>query len=101
LAKASGKEGTEFGANKAKSKRLTFHLGMLLSRLDMNVIVTTHEKTKYLKGEEVGKDSDVNDKMGYSLGTILQLRIQANQRKAFIEKSRYKELKNRDMIDFD
>lgn len=94
-------EGTEFGANMAKAKRLTFHLGMLLTRLDMNIIVTAHEKTKYQKGEEVGKEPDVNEKIGYALGTQIHLRLQGKSVKAFIEKSRYSELKNQEQIDFD
>jgi hypothetical protein len=99
--KSPNTEGTEFGANMAKAKRLTFHLGMLLTRLDMNVIVTAHEKTKYQKGEEIGKEPDVNEKMGYALGTQIHLRIQGKSIKAFIEKSRYQELKNQELIDFD
>ena len=99
--KSPNTEGTEFGANMAKAKRLTFHLGMLLTRLDMNVIVTAHEKTKYQKGEEIGKEPDVNEKMGYALGTQIHLRIQGKSIKAFIEKSRYHELKNQELIDFD
>jgi hypothetical protein len=99
--KSPNTEGTEFGANMAKAKRLTFHLGMLLTRLDMNVIVTAHEKTKYQKGEEIGKEPDVNEKMGYALGTQIHLRLQGKSIKAFIEKSRYSELKNQELIDFD
>lgn len=95
------KEGTEFGANMAKAKRLTFHLGILLTRLDMNVIVTAHEKTKYLDGKEMGKEPDVNEKMGYALGTQIHLRLQGKAVKAFVEKSRYSELKNQELIDFD
>lgn len=53
--KTPSSEGTEFGANLAKVKRLIFQLGILLSRLDMNVIVTAHEKTKYEKSIEIGK----------------------------------------------
>jgi len=98
--KTKDSEGTEFGANLAKGKRLTFHLGILLSRLDMNVIVTSHEKTRYIQGAEVGKTYDINEKMAYSLGTILNLRQQGNSKKAFIEKSRYPELPTGELIDF-
>lgn len=99
--KAKDSEGTEFGANLAKGKRLTFHLGILLSRLDMNVIVTSHEKTRYIQGAEVGKTYDINEKMAYSLGTILNLRQQGNSKKAFVEKSRYPQLPTGAIIDFD
>ena len=96
-----GKEGTEFGANLAKVKRLTFELGMLLTRADLNVIITAHEKTKYEKNVEVGKSSDVNEKMEFSLGTVIHLRRLGEKVKAFIEKSRYPELKTFELIDFD
>jgi hypothetical protein len=99
-AKSAGSEGTEFGANLAKAKRLTLHLGILLSRLDMNVIVTAHEKTRYVNGAEVGKTFDINEKMAYSLGTVLNLRQHGNSKKAFVEKSRYPQMKLGELIDF-
>lgn len=94
-------EGTEFGANMAKAKRQVFELGMLLSRLDMNVLVTAHEKTKYEKGEEIGKVSDVSEKMEYALGSVLHLRRIGKFIKVFIEKSRYTALPTSEMMDFD
>lgn len=99
--KAPSTEGTEFGANLAKAKRLVYQLGILLSRLDMNVIVVSHEKTKYEKGEEIGKSFDVNDKLAYSLGAVLHMQLRGTSRKLRIEKSRYKQLKTGETIDFD
>lgn len=99
--KAPHTEGTEFGANLAKAKRLTFQLGILLSRLDMNVIVCAHEKVKFADNKEQGKTFDINDKLAYSLGGVWNLRLQGKNRKLFIEKSRYSELKTNDLIDFD
>lgn len=103
LAKASkgDDDGTSFGKNLAKAKRLTFELGMLLTRVDMNVIVTAHEKTKYEKNVEMGKVSDINDKMEYSLGSVINLKRMGDKVKAYIEKSRYPELKTFELIDFD
>jgi hypothetical protein len=101
LHKSTGKEGVEFGVNLAKAKRLTFELGMLLTRADLNVIITAHEKTKYEKNQEIGKTSDVNDKMEYSLGTVLNLRRFGDKVKVFVEKSRYPELKTNELIDFE
>lgn len=93
------KEGTEFGANMAKPKRLAFHLAMLLTRLDMNVIVIAHEKIKYSKGEEVGKMADISEKMGYSLGAILRIQKQGQTRKLYVEKSRYDEFGQNEVFD--
>lgn len=94
-------EGTEFGANTAKPKRLMFHLGILLTRLDMNVIVVAHEKVRYENNLEVGKIADINDKMGYALGTVMHLRMQGGARKVYVEKTRYDEFKMLETIDFD
>lgn len=100
--KAKGdSEGTEFGANLAKAKRQVFELGMLLSRLDLNVLVTAHEKTRYQNGEEIGKMADVNEKMEYALGSVINLRRQGKSIKAMIDKSRYKQLPTNEFIEFD
>ncbi len=96
-----GIEGTEFGANLAKGKRLTFQLGILLSRLDMNIIVVAHERVKYEKSVEVGTTYDITDKMAYSLGSVWNLKLLGGKRKLFIKKSRYSELKAGDSLDFD
>lgn len=102
MKKAKGDvEGTEYGANLAKAKRQTFELGMLLSRLDMNVIVTAHEKKKYQDGKEIGTESDVNEKMEYSLGSVINLKRIGDKLKAKIDKSRYTQLKANTFIDFD
>lgn len=99
--KSPNTEGTEFGANLAKAKRLTFQLGILLSRLDMNVIVVAHEKQKFIDNKDAGKTFDISDKLAYSLGAVWNLKLLGKQRKLFVEKSRYAELKTGDFIDFD
>lgn len=100
IKKSPNTEGTEFGANLAKAKRLTFQLGILLSRLDMNVIVSAHERIKYQDNKEIGKTYDITDKMAYSLGAVWNLKIMGQNRKLFINKSRYPLLKTGDSIDF-
>lgn len=101
IAKPGKTEGTEFGINMAKAKRLAFEIGMLLTRLDLNVIVSAHEKVKYEGGIEVGKVSDVSDKLEYAVGTVIHLRQMGKGVSAFVEKSRYPELRRRELIDFD
>lgn len=100
LAKKPGVEGTEYGANLAKAKRLTFHLGILLTRLDMNVIVTAQEKTKFADGKEVGAVYDASDKIGYMLGNIWRMQMQGESRKIFIEKCRGDHFKKNTFVDF-
>lgn len=99
--KSPGTEGTEFGANLAKAKRLTFQLGILLSRLDMNIIVTAHEKTKFENNVEKDKTYDITDKMAYSLGSVWNLKLMGKSRKLFIKKSRYPEMTTGESIDFE
>jgi len=100
--KAKGEsEGTEYGANLAKVKRLIFQLGILLSRLDMNILCVSHEKVKYADGKELGKTFDISDKMAYSLGAVWHLRLQGKFRKLFVEKSRYTEMETNTSLDFD
>lgn len=101
LAAKSNNEGTEYAANTSKAKRLIFKLGILLSRLDMNVVVISHEKTEFADGKDIGKIFDINDKMAYSLGTVLNLKLLGDKRKLFVRKSRYSELPNNALIDFD
>lgn len=98
--KGEEKEGIEYAAHKAKSARLTQQLGILLTKLDMNVIVTAHEKVKYEKGIETGKTFDVTDKLSYALGTTIQLRQMGKSVKAYIEKTRYPKLPRWESIDF-
>lgn len=99
--KAPTTEGTEYGANLSKSKRLTFKLGILLSRLDMNVIVVCHEKPRFVDNKDVGVIYDITNKMAHSLGTVLNLKLLGDKRKLFVDKSRYTEIKNASVIDFD
>lgn len=94
-------EGVEFGANMAKGKRLTFQLGILLSMIDMNVIVTSHEKIMYKDGKEVGTNYDIHDKMEYCLGSAYNMKLFGKSRKLLIQKSRYPELLKGELIDFD
>ena len=98
-------EGTEFGANLAKVKRLTYQLGILLSRLDMNVIVTAHEKPKYEtingKSTETEKMADVNEKLLYCLGSVFHLHLVAGKRTVTVKKTRYSEFKPFETLDFE
>lgn len=99
--RSPGTEGTEFGANVAKGKRLAAKIGILLSQLDMNVIVISHEKAKFENGKELGQTFDVPDKLAYSLGAVLRMIKMGKSRKLFVVKSRYKQLEGDSMIEFD
>lgn len=101
-------EGTEFGANLAKPKRLTYRLAMLLNRIDMNVVVVCQQKPLFeycnssKERKEVGKTYDISDKMAYALGSVIQIVPTAGfSKKAIISKSRYSGLENNTTIAFD
>lgn len=96
------KEGTEYNKHLAKPKRWLFELAMMLNRLDMNVIVTSHEKVHYEGGKEDGKTFDINDKVDYAMDITLHLRVFGDKkRKAFVEKCRQDGLPKKEFIDFD
>jgi DNA-binding transcriptional regulator YhcF (GntR family) len=70
----------------------------------MNVLVTSHEKAKYERDggvfKESGKTFDISDKLAYTLGAVLNLRLIGKFRKLVVEKSRYKELESNEVVDF-
>jgi len=88
--KSKGTEGTEFGANLAKVKR---------------IIVTAHEKPKYetINGQstEVDKIADVNDKLIYCLGSCFHIYVAGGKRKIVVKKTRYSEFKPFENVDFE
>lgn len=98
--KAPHTEGTEFGANVAKTKRLIAHLGALLTRIDMNVMILAHEKAKYVQDKQEGYTYDVTEKMSHALGTTIRLEAFAGKkRRGWADKSRYSEIPEREFID--
>jgi hypothetical protein len=48
----------------------------------------------------VGSTYDITDKMAYSLGSVWNLKLLGSNRKLFIKKSRYTELKAGEALDF-
>lgn len=99
--KSPNTEGTEFGANVSKGKRMLFKLGILLDRLDMNVIVTSHQRIKYRDGKEIGDSYDIDDKLAYLLGSTFKITsLPGDKRLLYVEKSRYEQLKQFSNIDF-
>lgn len=103
LAKQKGKddtEGTEFGRNKSVPKRKILFLVNLLSRLDMNVIVTCHPKTKHANGSEIGDDQDVSVDIEHALGTKIEMNYRGSfPSKGVVIKSRFDEVPQGEIID--
>lgn len=66
LDKGAEELGTDFGKHKGPANRKLKHLLALLLRLDMNVIVTSHAKPKWVRGKDArGKDTTVQDGMTF------------------------------------
>lgn len=96
--------GDQYAKNTAKPKRLLSHLASLLNRLDMNVIITSHQKDKYEKTvtqDIVTKIYDVPDKMGYMIGMIARAESQGSKNRIQVTKTRYKEFTTGDWVDLD
>jgi hypothetical protein len=84
----------EYGASKKPAVASMRRLVALLSRLDMNVILISHEKDEYggsgTDREVIGKTFDAWDRLEYELDLCLHIRKQGPSRKAFVRKSRLK-----------
>jgi len=77
-----------FGASKKPAVKLSARLMYWVEKLDMNVILVTHEKSEWLKGEQVGVMPDAQDKLGHDLHLLLQIVKQGDTRKALVKKTR-------------
>ncbi len=97
LDKGAAELGTDFGRHKGPADRKTKHLLNLLTRLDMNVIITSHAKTKYVRAKDArGKDTIVDDgqtfdcygKLDYLFDLSLELGKRGNERGCTVRKTR-------------
>lgn len=84
-----------FSAEKKPAARMTRSLLQWIKRLDMNVVLTAHEKSEWGKDDkgvqvETGKIPDGYDKLDYTLDLVIHITKVAGQRKAFVKKTRIK-----------
>lgn len=80
-----------FGASKKPAIAHMRQLINWLSRIDMNVILVSHEKIEWAKGEQVGTTFDCWDRLDYELDLVLNIVKVGPKRNAIIKKSRLKE----------
>lgn len=82
----------EYGANKKPAVSYMRQLVALLTRLDMNVLLISHEKDEYTgeggAREVTGKTFDCWDRLEYELHLCLHIRKQGSNRVARVRKSR-------------
>jgi hypothetical protein len=85
-------DGTEFGRHKARADRKMKRLSSLLLNLDMNVIVTSHQKTRWGKVgnefREMGTTFDCYAKLDYLFDLVFELERRGQERIGIVRKSR-------------
>lgn len=105
LATADDPTGTSFSRHKQPADRKIKHLLSLMMRLDMNLIITSHEKAKWEKDGsgkpvETGKTYDAYSKLDYVFDLVMQVERRGNERVARIVKSRIESFPYLDTIPF-
>lgn len=97
LDKAGDEVGTDFGKNKGPANRKIKHLLTLLLRLDMNVVVTSHQKPKWVRAKDAkGKDTvategftfDCYDSLDYVFDLVVEVGKRGKERVGTVKKTR-------------
>lgn len=91
--KAQSKEkdatGTEFGRHYGEANKKMKHLLSLLLRLDMNVIITAHQKNEYAGNMTiVGSTFDCYKKLDYLFDLVFEIQKRGKERVGMVRKSR-------------
>jgi hypothetical protein len=92
LATKDDPTGTAFGRHKGPADKKVKHLLSLLLRLDMNVVITSHAKTKWEKnGKEIvdaGQTFDCYAKLDYLFDLAFEVQFRGKDRVGIVRKSR-------------
>lgn len=97
LDEAAEEVGTDFGKHKGPANRKIKHLLTLLLRLDMNVIITSHSKPKWVRTKDAkGKDTavqegqtfDCYDGLDYLFDLVFEIKRRGKDRIGVTRKSR-------------
>jgi hypothetical protein len=102
LEKSEAKVGSDFGRHYAEANKKMKHLLKLITRLDMNVIITAHAKNEYGDGMKViGQTFDCYKKLGYLFDLVIEIQKRGrDNRIGVIKKSRIEELPDGDQFPF-
>lgn len=91
LDESEQKVGSKFGRHYNEANKKMKHLFNLLTRLDMNVIITSHAKNEYGdKLQVVGQTFDCYKKLDYLFDLVFRIEKKGDERHAFIQKTRIK-----------
>lgn len=89
-----------FGASKKPAiSKMRILIGWLM-RLDMNVILISHEKSEWFKGEQIGTTFDCWDKLDYELDLVLNIIRRGGSRVARVIKSRLSQFEDSSTFDW-
>ena len=97
LDKAADEVGTDFGRHKGPADRRFKHLLALLLRLDMNVIITSHSKTRWERAKdnrgkdtvvEAGQTFDCFAKLDYLFDLVFEIQKRGTERVGVVRKTR-------------
>lgn len=87
--KCEAKVGTEFGRHFGEAKKAWKRLNNLLLRLDMNVIITSHQKNLYGDGMAViGKTYDGPKGLDYMFDMVFEVQRRGKDRVGVVRKTR-------------
>lgn len=99
-----GVDGTEFGRNKNVADRKMKRLAALLLRLDMNVILTAHAKTKWSRVggdlKEMGRTFDGYSKLEYLFDLVVEVERRGQERVGIVRKSRIESFTDAEVFPF-
>lgn len=89
LATREDPTGTAFSRHKGPADRKIKHMINLLLRLDMNVIITSHEKAEWKDGKPTGTGTfDCYGKLDYLFDLVFMIQQRGTERTAIVKKTR-------------
>ena len=100
IQRKQGMDVSTFGREKIRAINKTRKWLEWFTKLDMNVILICHEKTKWADGKEAGFTFDGWEKLEYELHLALHITKQGNSRKARVVKSRIESFKDLEVFDW-
>lgn len=101
LEKAERKVGTDFGRHYGEANKRMKQLLNLLFRIDMNVIITSHQKNEYGQNLAIlGQTFDCYKKLDYLFDLVFEIQKRGNNRVGIIKKSRIESFPDSEVIPF-
>lgn len=93
--------GTEFGRHYAQANKQMKHLVSLLLRLDMNVLITAHQKHEYGQNLSIiGSTFDCYKKLDYIFDLVFEIQKRGKDRVGIVKKSRIESFQDSETFTF-